>query len=162
MGIINRKEIFKVEDSTLTFEKLIGDASQEIALSLQDKSVVILPSHGHDDAYYAGTLDTFDYLSENGIDTGIYSTDDEYKELGLHGADIWLGTFFVKDYVIPIFCSIVAAYVYDKIKAKKGDNISLEFIAEKKDGKAVSVQYDGDVEGLGKVLDTIKSINDGD
>lgn len=162
MGIMDIEDNFVIEESSLTFDDLINDAPQEIASSLKEKGVVILPSHGHDDAYYAGTLDTLDYLNDNNVNTDVYATDDEYKELGLHGADIWLGTFFIKNFVIPIFCSVVAAYVYEKINAKKGDKISLKFMVEKKDGKTTAVQFDGKVEELNKALDAVKSFNNED
>lgn len=154
------KENFQIEESKLTFEELCKTAPNEISDGILNKGVVILPSHGSDDAFYAGSLDTLDYLNENDIQTDIYSTDDDYKELGLHGADIWLGSFFIKNFVIPVFCSVIAAYVYDKLKAKKGDKISLKFIVEKKDGNTTSVSFDGKVEELNKALDAVKEFND--
>lgn len=162
MELFNTQEKLKIEDSALTFESLIKDASPEISSTLKEKNVIILPSHGHEDVYYSGTLDTLDYLNGNNIDADVYATDDDYKELGLHAADIWLGTFIIKNFIIPIFCSVVSAYIYDKIKAKKSDNISLTFIVEKKDGKTISVQYNGKVEGLDQVLNTVKGLHNGD
>lgn len=162
MSIMDIKETFSIKESDLTFKKLIDDAPLEIASTLKDKSVVILPSHGHDDAYYAGTLDTLDFLNENGIKTDIYASDDEYKELGLHGAEIWLGTFIIKSIVVPIFCGVVSAYIYDKLKAKDDDNIALRFIVENKKGKTAAVEFKGKVENFDKALDAIKSFSDED
>ena len=124
--------------------------------------MVILPSHGHDDAYYAGTLDTLDFLNENGIDTDVYASDEEYKELGLHGAEIWLGTFIIQSIVVPIFCGVVSAYIYDKLKAKDDDDIALRFMVENKKGKTIAVEFNGKVENLDKALDAIKSFSDED
>lgn len=162
MSVMEIKEIFSIEESNLNFKKLIDDAPLEIASSLKDKSVVILPSHGHDDAYYAGTLDTLDFLNENGISTDVYATDDEYKELSLHGADIWLGTFIIQSFVIPVFCGVVSSYIYDRIKAKKDDNIALTVMVENKDGKTTAVEFKGKVENLDKVLNAVKSFSDED
>ena len=162
MGIMDKEVIFRIEDSTVTFKKLIDSAPKEIVKELKNKGVIILPSHGHDDAYYAGTLDTLDYLNENEINADVYATDDDYKELGLHCADIWLGTFFVKNYVIPVFCSVVGAYIYDKLKANNNDKISLKFMVEKKDGSTAAVQFDGKVEELDKALDAVKSFSNED
>jgi hypothetical protein len=156
------KEIFSIEESDLSFKKLVDDAPLEIASTLKDKSVVILPSHGHDDAYYAGTLDTLDFLNENGINTDVYASDDEYKELGLHGAEIWLGTFIIQSIVVPIFCGVVSAYIYDKLKAKNDDYIALRFMVENKKGKTTAVEFKGKVENLDKALDAIKSFSDED
>ena len=122
MSIFDKKEIFRVEESSLTFEKLINKAAPEISSGLREKSVVILPSHGHDDVFYAGTLDTLDFLNENGINTDVYASDEEYKELGLHGAEVWLGTFIIQSIVVPVFCGVISSYIYDKLKAKEGAN----------------------------------------
>lgn len=162
MSIMDIKETFNIEVSDLSFKKLVDDAPLDIASTLKDKSVVILPSHGHDDAYYAGTLDTLDFLNENGINTDVYASDDEYKELGLHGAEIWLGTFIIQSIVVPIFCGVVSAYIYDKLKAKDDDNIALRFIVENKKGKTTAVEFKGKVENLDKALDAIKSFSDED
>ena len=156
------KEYFIIEESELTFEKLVLDAPNALSSELKEKGVVILPSHGHDDAFYTGTLDTLDFLNENQLNTDVYATDEDYKELSLHGADIWLGTFFIKNFVIPVFCSVIAAYVYDKIKAKQDDKISLRFMVEKKDGRTTAVQFDGKVKELNKALDAVKSFSDED
>ena len=162
MSVVEIKEIFNIEESNLNFKKLIDDAPLEITSSLKDKSVVILPSHGHDDAYYAGTLDTLDFLNENGINTDVYASDDEYRELNLHGADIWLGTFIIQSLVIPVFCGVVSSYIYDRIKAKKDDNIALKVMVENKEGKTTAVEFKGKVENLDKALNAIKSFSDED
>lgn len=162
MSIMDIKETFNIKVSDLSFKKLVDDAPLDIASTLKDKSVVILPSHGHDDAYYAGTLDTLDFLNENGINTDVYASDDEYKELGLHGAEIWLGTFIIQSIVVPIFCGVVSAYIYDKLKAKDDDNIALRFIVENNKGKTTAVEFKGKVENLDKALDAIKSFSDED
>jgi hypothetical protein len=160
MGLMDIKEKFQVEDEALTFEELISGAPEEITDALKGRDVVILPSHGTKGAFYSGSLDTLDYLNENKINTDIYTTDEEYKELVLHGADIWLGTFFIKYFVIPIFCSVIASYIYEKLKAKSGDKISLKFIVEKKNGNTASVSFDGKVEDLNKALDAAKEFSD--
>uniref|UniRef100_UPI002599999A hypothetical protein n=1 Tax=uncultured Pseudoalteromonas sp. TaxID=114053 RepID=UPI002599999A len=144
----------------ITFEELLEKAPDEIAKLVEKANVIILPSHGTNDEFYSGTLDTLDFFNNSEIATEIYSTDDNYKELGLHGAHIWLGTFIVKNFLIPIFCGVAATYIYEKLKAKNDDNISLKFIVEKKDGKTTSVSYDGKVENLNKALDAVKELSD--
>ncbi|WP_139284236.1 hypothetical protein [Salinicola sp. MIT1003] len=160
MSILDKKEIFTVEESSVTFKKLIDNAPVEIANTLNEKSVIILPSHGHDDAYYAGTLDTFDFLNENGVNTDIYASDDEYKELGLHGAEIWLGTFIIQSVVVPVFCGVISSYIYDKLKAKDDGNVALKFMVENKEGKTTAVDFNGKVENLSKAIDAVKSLGD--
>ncbi|MEK0160825.1 hypothetical protein WLQ65_17035 [Pseudoalteromonas piscicida] len=157
-----KSEHFEVESSDLRFENLLSDAPEEVADELHMKQVVILPSHGTNNAFYVGSLDTLDYLNGNGIKADIYSNDDDYRELGLHSADIWLGTLFVTNIVVPIFCNLIAGYLWDRLKAKEGDNLSVKFIVEKKSGDTVSISFDGKAEEFDKVLEAVKSFSDED
>lgn len=153
-------ERFEVAEDGPTFQKLIEQATPALASEIQGKSVLLLPSHGSEDAFYAGSLDTLDYLNENGLDADLYSTDDDYKELSLHGADLWLGTFIFQSIVIPVFCGVISSYIYDKLKAKSDDKISLEFIIEKKDKLSATVSYEGKVEDVEKALNAVKKFAD--
>lgn len=162
MGMMNLENSLKIEDSALSFKQLIDNAPAEIASALEQKEVIILPSRERENTYYGSTLDTLDYLNENKINVDIYSTDEEYQELLLHGDNVWLGTFFITNLVIPVFCGVISAYVYDKIKAKNDDRISLKFLVERKDGNTTSVQFDGKVEGLDKALGAVKKFSNDD
>lgn len=151
-----------MSSSDITYEQLAKEAPEELSDNINELGVLILPSHETDDSFYHGSLDTLDYLNDNGVKTNIYANDDDYKELGLHAADIWLGTFFVKNFVIPVFCGVIASYIFDKLKAKTDDKISLKFIVEKKDGKTSTVSFDGKVEEVGKALDAVKEFSNED
>ncbi|MGE8705370.1 MAG: hypothetical protein ACN6O5_22040 [Achromobacter sp.] len=159
MDGLELKERFEVSPSDLTFEVLAKNAPEELLHNINDIGVLILPSHGTDDSFYNGSLDTLDYLNNNKIKTDIYVRDEEYKELGLHGADIWLGTFFLKNFVIPIFCGVIASYIHEKLKAKKDDKISLKLIVEKNDGTTSMVAFDGKVEEVEKALNAAKKFS---
>jgi len=162
MAGLEFKQRFEVSASDVVFEQLAKDAPEEVLGNINELGVLILPSHETEDSFYSGSLDTLDYLNNNGVKADIYANDDDYKELGLHAADIWLGTFFVKNFVIPIFCSVIAAYIYDKLKAKRDDKISLKFIVEKKDGRTSTVSFDGKIEDVGKALDAVKEFSNED
>lgn len=153
------RERFDVSSSNITFEQLAKDAPEELSININELGVLILPSHETDDSFYAGSLDTLDFLNENGVKADIYANDRDYKELSLHAADFWLGTLFVKYFVIPVFCGVIASYIYDKLKANKNDKISLKFIVEKKDGSTSTVSYNGKVEEVAKALDAVKEFS---
>ena len=162
MAGLELQERFEVSSSGITFEQLAKDAPEELANSINETGVFILPSHETKDSFYTGSLDTLDYLNDNGLKADIYTNDEDYKELGLHAADIWLGTFFVKNIVIPVFCGVIASYIYEKLKAKKDDKISVKFIVEKKDGKSSAVSFDGKVEEMEKALNAVKEFSNDD
>lgn len=162
MAGLEFRERFEISSSDIIFEQLVKDAPEELSGNINDLGVIILPSHETNDSFYSGTLDTLDYLNDNGIKTDIYANDDDYKELALYAADIWLGTIFVKYIVIPIFCGVISSYIYDKLKAKKDDKISLKFIVEKKDGSTSTVSFDGKVDEVEKALDAVKEFSNED
>lgn len=162
MAGLELQERFEVSSSGITFEQLAKDAPEELANSINETGVFILPSHETKDSFYTGSLDTLDYLNDNGLKADIYTNDEDYKELGLHAADIWLGTFFVKNIVIPVFCGVIASYIYEKLKAKKDDKIFVKFIVEKKDGKSSAVSFDGKVEEMEKALNAVKGFSNDD
>lgn len=160
MDVLEIKEKFSIQEENITFDSLI-ESQPDLTEELKEKNVIILPSHGTKDAFYSGSLDILDYLNDNKLNADIYSTDENYKEIGLHSADIWLGTFFIKNFVIPIFCSVIAAYIYNKLKVKSGDKISLKFIVEKMDGNTATVIFNGNVDNLSKALDAVKDFRNG-
>lgn len=158
MKKLGRKECFEIKEEFLTRAELLRNAPQPLAKIIKDKNLIILPSHETKDAFYAGSLDTLDYFNTHNLDAEIYSTDDDYKELSLHGAEFWLGTFFASSIILPLLTNIMSSYIYDKLKAKKDDGISLKVIIERKNGSTVSVAYDGKVEKLDKVFSAIKEL----
>ncbi|WP_198920012.1 hypothetical protein [Pseudomonas chlororaphis] len=158
MTIFEEKEFFEVMNGAVSREELLRKAPKELVKLITGKDLIILPSHGTSDAFYTGTLDTLDYFNAHSIDAEIYSTDNDYKELSLHAADFWLGSFFVGSVLVPLVCNLISSYIYDKLKAKEEDNVSLEIIIEKKDGSTVSLDFKGKVGALDKILDAARRI----
>lgn len=161
MSILKKEDELVIEDSTITFKSLLEKSSKELAELITGKQVIILPSHGHEDVFYTGTLDILDFLKNNGLEADIYATDDDYKELGLHSADTWLGSFLISGIILPCFINLMTSYIYDKIKAKDGDNISFQFLIENKNGETKSIRFSGDAKSLEKVLSTVENISHG-
>lgn len=153
---MKREEIFEIEDTDVN--RNILDKAKP-SLNILSSNVIILPSERESSPFYTGTIETFDYLRAEMPDDNveIYAADEDYKELSLHSADIWLGNFWVVSIAAPIFTTVISSYIYDKLKAKDGDHITMKVIVEGKNGKSKSVRYSGDVKNLKKV---IKAIND--
>lgn len=151
-------EHFDIQNLNTTFNDLIKEVSRHNLSNLKENNVIILPSHGYKDLYYKGTLNTLDYLNEHDISADICATDEEYQEVLLHGLDIWLGTFLIKYVAIPIFNIVIGNYIFNKLKAKPDDNISLEFVVEQKDGNIQRVEYRGKVEDLDKAMSVLRDV----
>lgn len=61
MGALEIKEKFVVAESKVGFEQLASEAPKEIARTINEKAVIILPFHGTKDSFYSGSLDTLYY-----------------------------------------------------------------------------------------------------
>ncbi|HEX5277884.1 MAG TPA: hypothetical protein VFW42_09470 [Fluviicoccus sp.] len=157
--MIKEKEWFEINPSELTLSSMSGARPD---LGLPETGILMLPSSPEHGAFFSGTLEIRDYFREKNpeMPIHIFANDDEYKELALHSADFWIGTFLVGSVIVPIFVNIISSYLYDELKAKDGDHVSIDVIVERKDGKSSSVSYRGDVKDFGKVIESVKKLAD--
>ena len=156
---MNIEERFLVEDSDISLASL---ADEKPELALRDVDILILPSRKDENAFYSGTLEILDYLRENSDPTTVelFSTDGEYRELLLHSADHWIGVFWVSYVVVPLFINLISAYIYDKLKARDDDYVSLKVIVSGKKGKSKAISFDGHIKNLKKALDAVSELSD--
>ncbi|HBC3836423.1 hypothetical protein BTO19_23370 [Vibrio parahaemolyticus] len=149
---------FQVKSDSSSLEQL-SLAKPGLSEEIRIAKAIILPSHGTEDSFYSGTLDLLDYLNENGLNTTIYASDDEYIELSLHGADHWIGKLFINAVTIPLFVGLLTNYVYGELQAKPDDNISINVVIEKDNGNSISVDFRGKVDDLTVAFNEIDKLS---
>lgn len=156
---MKEKEYFEISASELTFESL-SKLKPEIVRS--GVGILILPSSPSHEAFYSGTLSLLDYMKGNSSSDviDIFASDEEYKELAQHSADLWIGSFLVGSVFVPLFVNILSSYIFDELKAEEGDKISVDVIVKRKGGKSSSVSYRGDVKNFQKVIESIRNLAD--
>ena len=163
MDIVDDKELFEIRDSDVGFDTLEGVfGSIEHDVSSVDILAIPVGSEYSDSnrAFHNSIGDVYDYFVSESKDAqfDVYSDDGELEELMLHSDDWWLGSFLLTSVFIPGFVNLITSYVYDVLKAKNDDNISIEVIVDKGKKGSKSVNYRGKVGNLQKAIDAVKKL----
>lgn len=151
------------QQSEISYNAVVSSArSAELRTLLESANVLILPRPGHatyDKPVFAPhTADFARYLMSRAatdISVEVASTDEDYRELGLH-ADIWyLPIVLVADAAIgPIVVNLVSSFIYDQMKrllpGKKAE-VQSELLIDRDSG-TLSLTYTGPAETYESVM----------
>lgn len=146
---------------------------QEDRDRVKTAKVVLLPGN-YMDAPHAFASDTELFLAfcreQLGNDISICVTDDGFTQLEMNSAVLRIGVVLVKYVVLPLFLSVLANFVYDKIKNKPKENetemeclapptVSFKLIVDdEENGKTKEFSYEGPADDVKKVTDEIKDM----
>ena len=113
--------------------KLISDIdlSDAISTSAMTADVLAVP-FGYNDAPYAfpqRTDELFRFCQENNLKIEILVDDDKYEEIELNSHVMRIGKFIVKDLVLPLFISVLGAYIYENTRNDFDTDEVVEFVA---------------------------------
>lgn len=133
----------------------------DLCSSLQKAAVIILPEAQAEDGtclmFRPDTGDVARYLAEglSGIlSVEIASTDDEYAELALHCAELWLPTLlFVSTNAHDLAIGVLSSYIYDRIRGYLDRDVRVHskiYIDAKKG--TLSITYDGPADSYERVM----------
>ena len=156
-------EFFSIEPCNTTFESIKSKPYYPLAYDsdIQESSLLILPLIENQMVLFPEiTNELLDYLSDNGssFKTNIVISDEDYQKVEKHCDWIELGILLVRDIVLPLAISLIANFVYDRIKKlnKKDDEVSTEveiIVEQTKTKKSKKIKYKGPVEGIKETLD---------
>lgn len=77
----------------------------------------------------------------------------------LHADIVYVATLVVQYTVLPIVTSMIASYLYDKVKSmnkeKDETNTNVHIIVEK-NGKSKKVDYEGSIDNFEKAMKTVE------
>jgi hypothetical protein len=122
---------------------------------LRDRSrrpdVLIVPSEnapGHNGpAFSSETPELFEFLrsgAPSGIDVEVPVTDEEYREVVLHGILLVLGCFVVTSIAAPVIAQLIANYIQKRIGEKEKDaTVRFQMTVVEPDGTAKKLEYQG-------------------
>jgi hypothetical protein len=128
-------DYFEIKDCELTFETVLKDEnlSQERIAELRQFQMLFLPEknfrkkEGY--CFHSQTRDFYLYCKKespnNYFDFCIEKNN--YKELTLNSSELYIGTFLIKDIVLPIFINLISAYIHDKL-TNKDDKVIINII----------------------------------
>jgi hypothetical protein len=124
-------ENLKIKDSTRSREEWmeIAGLPEELKETVMDADVLIVPSliQNQPKAFMVGTMDLFAILkAQMGDKMEICIADDDYEEIELNSRILRLGRFCVKQVALPLFLSVLGAYIYDRLKEPEPVEVTVE------------------------------------
>lgn len=143
---------FTVVDIEDRFQNYINKKylSQDLKDILIDKDILIVPEEGFRKrdipVFPVKTEEVFNYLKKNKLNIEICIENEEYFELALHGDLRRLGKFVIKKVVLPVFISVLAAYVVNKImKFDETTIVKIEIIAiDERNARKINFEGSGE------------------
>ena len=123
-----------VKDTTRSREEWmeITGLPEDLKASVMAADVLIVPSMMADSpkAFMVGTMDLYAIIkSQLGDKMEICIADDDYEEIELNSRTLRLGRFLVKQVTLPLFLSVLGAYIYDRIKEPEPIDVKVELPA---------------------------------
>ncbi|UJA30557.1 hypothetical protein [Clostridium sporogenes] len=162
----NEKVKLDISDSFYTFEEILEMpyTPNEFLDSIKKSDVLLLPCTNFRDkeGYFfpEETYKFYDYLlekgKENGLNIEICISNDEYNELELHADVINIAKIFVQWVVFPALTSMLASYLYEKLKHFNRNDINTKVdISVERNGKAKTIHYEGNIENFESAMKSI-------
>lgn len=169
-------ENLKIKDSTHSREEWmeIAGLPEELKETVMAADVLIVPSlmQNQPKAFMVGTMDLYAILkAQMGDKMEICIADDDYEEIELNSRILRLGRFCVKQVALPLFLSVLGAYIYDRLKEPEPVEVTVElpeyqqpatvsFTVAVEDtlGKKKEFQYEGPVADYKQVAAEIEKL----
>jgi hypothetical protein len=163
---MSKQKQFTIEDIQVDFENYINKEylSQSLKAELIKSDILILPEEGFKDrdipVFPVKTEELFIYLRNKNLNIEICIDDEQYVELALHGDLRRLGIFVVKKVILPIFISVLAAYIANKVlKTDETNKVKLEIVVVDST-KAKKINFEGSAKDFIELSNDIKNFWD--
>lgn len=161
------EKMIDVVDTELSFATIYNKdyMPKEYEEEIKAANILLIPRENFRDKqglFFPECTDEFmEYMKERenaNVKVDICISDEDFIKLELHADIIYIATMIVQWAVWPITTSIIAAYLYDKLKktnkSPKETNTDVNVIVEK-NGKSKMVHYQGSVENFEKAMKAI-------
>ena len=156
----------QVTDVDINFESIYEKdyIPKKYIEDIKQANVLIIPNEGFREkkGYFFPecTSEFYHYLrSQTGVKTEICIDDDEFKKLELHADIVYVATLIVQYAILPIVTSMIASYLYDKVKSmnkgKSETNTNVHIIVEK-NGKSKKIDYEWTIENFEDAMKTVE------
>lgn len=163
-------------DGCTDIGKLISDIglSDSISETAVSADVLIVP-FGYNDAlnvFPQHTDELFRFCKDNKLKIEILVDDDKYEEIVLNSHVMRLGKIIVKDLALPLFISVLGAYIYEKtcndldtdrvVESVSPTKVEfeIEVIDSLQQRKSMTFKFEGEAKELTKATKEIKKIWD--
>ena len=136
------------------------DETTKILLS--GAEVIIIPEENFRDhptpLFPRNTMEIYDWLKEHFL-TEAAINEGDYQEVALNSKKHRFGKFAVAAIVAPVFASVMASFIYDKLKTEDPkDEIEVEILVQGSEGKSKSIKYHGTAQHFNQVTEAINQL----
>jgi len=156
-----------VMDTELNFNAVYDKdyLPQEYEKSIRSANILLIPNENFrekEGLFFPECTDEFyQYMKEQenaDIKVDICISDEEYKKLELHADIIYIATMIIQWGILPIATSMIASYLYDKLKrvnkSAEETNTDVNIVVEK-NGKSKKVHFQGSIDNFESAMRTI-------
>lgn len=164
---ISDNDTLNIQESDLTFDTVYSKEyiPKEFLDEIKNASMLLVPDEmfrERSGCFFPECTEEFlAYVQDNKnseISIDICVSDEDFQRIELHADLITVSTLIVQWGVFPIVTSLIAAYLYDKIrkhnKSANESNTEVNIIVEK-DKKAQKISYSGSIENFDRAMKTI-------
>lgn len=135
-------DYFEIKECEISFETVLKDEnlSQARISELKKYQMLFLPVrkyHKEEGYFFHNATRDFYLICKNESPNNHFdfcTEKNSYKELTLNGNELFLGTFLIKNVVIPIFINLFSNYIHEKLK-NNDDKVSVNIIIENEEAK---------------------------
>lgn len=156
----------RIIDVDVNFESVYAKdyTPQKYMDDIKEANVLIIPNEGFRErtGYFFPecTSEFYKFLKDQTeIKTEICIDDDEFEKLELHADIVYVATLIVQYAVLPIVTSLIASYLYDKVKSmnkeKNATNTDVHIIVEK-NGKSKRIDFEGSIDNFEEAMKTVE------
>lgn len=152
----------------------------ELKIKISTSDVILLPvSYNNKTLAFAnGAYEFMEYCTEqNKLSIEICCTDDDFTQIEMCSFQLRLGRYLLPSTVIGvIFWNLISTYIYDQVEHylpqtnkeeiadpkefQSAPEVSFSIILPDANGHNKEIKYDGPLEGIEKVGEILKSMND--
>lgn len=155
--------MIEINESNITFESVYNSPYSPQDEEFKQANMLLLPYHnfreGVEYCFSEYAEEILQYVRKNGseeLKTDIAITDEKYQIIEMHSMLLDLGLFIVQNVLIPMAVSILANFIYDKVKSLHKDNkevnVRVRIISQDTDGKSKEIRYDGSADEFDMVI----------
>lgn len=152
----------RVEPGTVSRTDLIASVRDaELRRDLANADILFVPDSGHAGhvapMFPQGTMEVLRLFKDTapaGVVADIATSDDDYRELALHAAEIVLPALLVSAVLTPIAINLLSSYLYDLLKdavARRKARVRATIYVEAS-ARSVTIRYDGPAEQFSEVV----------
>jgi hypothetical protein len=161
----NEKSKIQISDATVSFNDVYQNSNlpPELLEKIKTADILLLPYEDFREyqncLFPEQTYQFYTHLTKEAekqhlsVDIGV--SDEDYKEIELHADVVNIADVLIQWVLFPVVAGMISAYLYDLVRQrKKKMNANIKITVEK-NGKAKTVNFEGDIENFERAMKSI-------